>query len=578
MLRIFLIIAPRNNISNPILSYVMMGLSVLMVRRVRINACRFLLPLIFSLGMPLATAQSSDQELPSHHITFTKLAWSGVAADDIEVIMEKAKIESEYRYFEDSQLTQLTAQLKQELRVKGYFLAQVLISADDRASYFQTGVLNLHIYPGKIGVINIVNSSAVKTTWITSLAENVLCPNGIGNACLLTKARFERFTQIIQDVAGLQVASIEFSPHGVDVGQTKLSIAIIAKGSRIKVAVGADNYGFTSTGKSRVDAKLETNNVFGVGDVFVLNTSLTEKNNFSGGLDVDVPIALNGLSLRSSVYRNQFALPSLYTTGIADSVNIGLTYPLVRGLDFNLIASISAVDVMSEIVTLDKVTSNKNIYAGQFLLAANSGDRTFSLGYDAWTLQSALMEGSVSDVTALPGLNSSLGHFTKLSYQALKKQTVWKSNGIYALMNIRGQLVSGNLDPYEKLGLSGVSGARGYSAEQGSVDQGIVTSVDFRKDINSSWGRVTTGVFFDYANGMINRNSYANWQIQNGYANHNQSNHLVLSDYGVSLSWDGPYNIELNTSWARQFNSSPVMLNSVLRANSQFWLALKCHF
>jgi hemolysin activation/secretion protein len=301
----------------------------------------------------------------------------------------------------------------------------------------------------------------------------------------------------------------------------------------------------------------------------------------AGGLDIVIPVGLNGLRMQSSIARSQLVLPSSNstnpssTTGFSNTVSLGLAYPWIRGLDFNLSTTVNALGAFSEYGQSNVTTSKKTIYAGQFSLAANSGDRSLLLDEDTWSVQSTLTMGQVSDAAAI---NITSAPYSKLAFQAIKKKPLWSEQAVYAFINFRGQWANVNLDAYEKLLLTGINGARAYSPDQGTVDQGFIASIDIRKDINTAWGRITPGVFFDYANGSINKVPYENWQINNGYSNPAQSNNLTFSNYGVSLNLTGFKNTGLSMSWAKQMNASPSMLGVVSNDNSQFWFALRTQY
>jgi hemolysin activation/secretion protein len=285
--------------------------------------------------------------------------------------------------------------------------------------------------------------------------------------------------------------------------------------------------------------------------------------------------------MQSSLTRSQLVLPSSNsttpssTTGFSNTASLGLAYPWIRGLDFNLSATVNALGAFSEYGQSEVTISKKTIYAGQFSLAANSGDRSLVVDVDTWSAQSTLTMGQVSDAAAIDATSTP---YTKLAFQAIKKKALWSEQSVYAFINVRGQWANVNLDAYEKLLLTGINGARAYTPDQGTVDQGFITSIDIRKDVNSSWGRFTPGVFIDYANGLINKVPYENWQVSSGYSNAAQSNNLILSNCGLSLNWLGFRSTSFNASWAKQRVASPKMLSTVPSANSQFWFALRTQY
>lgn len=528
--------------------------------------------------VPSAFSQPAVNIETAHLINEKKLTWTGTSENDIGKIIEKSNEKIDHKSFNEDKLFDLSTKLTEEVRAAGYILGQVLISKDDYEIYRENGLIKLTVFPGNVGEIVVNNSSKVNTVWIKSSAEKILCPDGVGDRCALRKVNLERLTQLLQDAAGLQLGVVEFSPYGVGVGQTKVTINAIEKEFKYRGAIGFDNHGSVSSGQYHLGATIASENMIGIGDSYTLNSSLSSKDNVAGGIDIVIPVGLNGLRMQSSIARSQLVLPGssgTSTTGVSNSASLGLAYPWIRGLDLNLSSTINALGAFSEYGQSEVTISKKTIYAVQFSMSANSGDRALLLDADTWNVQTTLTMGQVSDAAAIIPTSAK---YSKLVFQALKKKTLSADQGIYALVNMRGQWANSNLDAYEKFLLTGVNGARAYSPDQGTVDQGFIASIDVRKDINTAWGRMTPGVFFDYANGFINKNTYENWQINSGYSNSAQSNNFTLSNYGLSLNITGFKNSWLSATWARQMNASPAMLSNDSSANSQFWVSLRTKY
>ena len=459
------------------------------------------------------------------------------------------------------------------LRAEGFLVGQVVLTEKNRRLFWDDGVLRLHVFPGSVGKILINNTSAVDSAWIESVALSALCPEGLGDACVLTKTKFERMTQLLQDIAGVQLGALSFSSKDVSVGQTSLTIGILPKDSRVKGAIGFDNQGFSSTGIYRMGASASVNNLLAVGDVFSFNTFVSNGGSISGSLDLSGPLNYSGLRWQSSLARSQFFVPNVSSSGFGNSLSMGLAYPLVRGLDSNLTVGLNAVDVRTYSETTQIVVSNKTLQAGQLFLEGNSGDRSIYLGQNTWFLRSAVVSGQVADAASTT--SPTLGSYTKLSFQGLGKFILSEDKNLYASVNLRGQAANVNLDPYEKMTIGGFSGMRAYSLNQGSFNQGTITSLALHNTIHSDWGRFTPNIFIDYANGWINHSTYSDWQVNSGYSNAQLSNHMVLSDAGLGIDWAGYKDLVLSALWARRLPLSPSGLNNTGNSNSQFWFVLQ---
>lgn len=511
-------------------------------------------------------------------VRVTHVKWNGFHSPSIDAFESSIQPSILGQTLSDSDLARLQVDLTTKLRAEGYLISQVIVTADDRNLFAKTGELNLTVFPGKVGSILIKNTSHVDSDWIYEVAKNSLCPEGLGDACVLTKVKFERMTQLLQDTTGLQIDVVDLDPNGAQIGQTKITITTLPKDGRFKGTVGIDNQGFSSTGKYRLGIGASGNNLFGVGDVYSLDLFDTNKGSVTGAVTVSGPLNTDGLRWQSTISRSQFYVPEVNSSGFGNSASVGISHPVVRGLDVNWVAGLNAVGVITNSETLGYNVTNKTLKSGQLTLDGNSGDRSILLGQSSWYVHSALTAGTVSDIAATTNMANALGSYTKFAFQGVGKLVLSDEHSIYSTLNIRGQAANKNLDPYEKLLIGGYTGVRAYSPEQGSFNGGTITTVDLRKAINTEWGQFTPSVFVDYANGWINHATWQDWQGNSGYTNSSLSNHMVLSDVGLGVDWNGFYGFTMSASWAKRLPLSPAAINNTGNANSQFWFLVQSRF
>ena len=507
-----------------------------------------------------------------------EVRWNKQTDPLVNELLERTRLDLLRRNFTDAQIFEIQARLTRDLRQQGFLIGQIVISAKDRLVFEKTGELYFTIFLGNIGQIVVKNTSAVNTAWVEVVADNTLCPYGVGNNCVVTKKKFERMTQLLQDTVGLQTGALDFSAEGVPVGQTKLTIVTVAKDAQIKGSVGVDNQGFSSTGQYRLGTTLSANNLIGVGDVLALNLFVTNQASVSGIVEFSGPLTANGLRWQSSVSRSQFALPSYNNTnGFGNSLSAGVSYSLVRGLDENWTAGLNAVAVQTNSEIMGVNTTNKLLKSGQLNLDGNSGDRSITLGQDAWFVHTALTMGQVSDsANTSTSSYQPLGAYTKFAFQGTGKLILSDQHSIFSVLTVRGQLANTNLDPYERMMIGGYTNLRAYSVEQGSINQGTISSLELRKTINTEYGQFIPVIFTDYGNGWLNHATYPNWQVNSGYSNANLSNHMVASDAGLGLDWNSINAYTLSVSWARRLPSSPA--GTYGNGNSQFWFVAQARF
>lgn len=508
----------------------------------------------------------------------TSVSWDKKVDSSINELMERSSASLLNRTLARTQIAQLQAELTKELRDKGFLIGQIIVSTQDQAIFEKTGALHFSIFPGKIGQIVVKNTSTVDSAWVKSVIDKNLCPDGVGDDCALTKEKFERMTQLLYDIVGLQTGTLEFSAQGMPIGQTQLTVTTVAKESQIKSSLGVDNQGFSSTGQYRMAASLSASNLLGIGDVVAINLFTSNQGSVSGAINVSGPISANGLRWQTSISRTQFDLPSLSNTnGFGNALSLGVAYPIVRGLDRNWTVGLNAVAVATYSETMDVSTANKTLKSGQLTLDGNSGDRSILLGQNSWFFNSALTMGQVTDSANTSAASyAPLGSYTKLAFQGIGKVVLSREHSIFAVLNIRGQLATTNLDPYEKMLIGGATAVRAYSVEQGSVNQGAIISAELRKTINTEFGQFIPVVFIDYLNGQINNTTYPNWQTNQGYSNSNLSNYVTAAGAGVGLDWSYFNKYSLSVSWARRLPGSPI--GTYGNGNSQFWFVAQARF
>lgn len=527
---------------------------------------------------PIAKSTSSAVPIVADRLV-TAVSWDKNIDPQVNEIMQGLRTSLLNQKIANSRITQIETELTKELRDKGFLIGQIVVSSKDRSTFDKTGDLNFSIFLGKIGKIVIKNSSSVNSDWVQVVVDQNLCPNGVGNDCVLTKARFERMTQLLYDTVGLQTGGLEFGSQGMPVGQTQLTVTTVAKDAQIKGSVGADNQGFSSTGQYRLATSLSANNLLGVGDVLAVNLNVSNQGSVSGAIDVSGPLAANGLRWQGSVSRSQFSLPSYNnTSGFGNALSLGVAYPLLRGLDQNWTAGLNAVLVATSSETGGATTADKTLQSGQLTLDGNSGDRSILLGQNTWFFRSALTVGQVmDDANSISSpYYETVGGYTKLAFQGVGKIILSDAHSIYSVINIRGQAANTNLDAYERMMIGGYSGLRAYSVEQGSINQGTISSLELRKAFNTEYGQFVPVIFADYANGWVTHGPDIGWQAATGYSNLNLTNHIVASDAGVGLDWNYFNKYSLSVSWAKRLPMSPA--GTYGNGNSQFWFVAQARF
>jgi len=537
--------------------------------------------ILLFLGLNSIVCAESNSVKTTHPQGFKKvsrISWSSNLPTELAPAFERERLVLLNKPIDSEQISRSEAALTKEVRSHGFLIGQAIVSTKNRELFWESGYLEFTVLLGNIGQIEIKNTSSVNTDWIDALATHALCPDGLGESCVLTSTNLERMTQLVFDVAGLQMGALEFSANGVPIGQTKIIITTIANGKELNSSLVTSNQGFSASGRYQLGGATSLTNLLGIGDIVGLSGSVSNQGSFSGGINASGPLSSNGLRWQSALIRSQYSVPTVSSVGLGDSFNMGVAYPIVRGLSSNWTAGLSALEALTSAQTLGVVTSNKTIQSGQILLDGNSGDRSVALGPNSWYVHSTFSAGQVNDSAVLPSSTQPYGSYKKATLHLADKFVLDDMHNVYATFSISGQVANSNLDPFEKLAVGGSSGMRAYSPAQASFNQGTLSTVDLRQVINSEWGQFSPVFFIDYANGWINHATSANWQINQGYSNSNLPNHMALSDAGLGLEWADLHGFVLSITWATRLPITPANLNTANSGNSQVWLLAKSLF
>lgn len=466
--------------------------------------------------------------------------------------------------------------LTQALHAAGYPIGQVLVRAEDMKQAEQTHVLQFTVYLGAIGRLDVQNTSRVKEARLRRTLEHALCDAGkpIGQGCVLESARLERATQLVQDIPGVTLGGAPaLDSQGVGTGQTHMTVETVPVGQAVSYDAIADNQGTDATGVLRLGATVSASNILGEGDAYSASLYTTNKHMWSGTLGASGPLGYDGLRWSLAAGRSLYSINNdVQVKAVADTVSAGVVYPFVRGLDANVYGAFDVLDTHTN-TRYFGFNVQTHLYAGRFTLSGNNGDRAQQLGLSQWQGSVALTMGDQSNDDAEDVGPQRAGHYTKLAASVVRRQNLTSSGDFFAVANIRGQLASKNLDYSEMLSLGGLNGVRAYRADEGSVNQGVIASLDFRwRWVLPKSGQILPGVFVDVADGQLNRDPWLGWQA--GYPTvPDVSNRRFLADYGVALDWVSTSGFTTSLAWARRFAFAQDSWIEPGSAGSRFWLS-----
>lgn len=486
----------------------------------------------------LSQAQAASQApTASTAVPIKTVHWEGNVPPEAQAHLDDFAARVAGKSLTQPQSEALAAELTEELRKAGYPLSLVLHTIESRHGLVADGILRLRVFKGEVGKISVgKNSSPVSDARILATTQSALC-GGQAMPCTVTNAGLERAALLLGDLPGVTVAPFNFSPQGVDVGQTALVIDTTERDRRLMGSVSLDNYGVSSTGTNRLGVSLQASNLFHIGDTFSVGAQTTNQHQNTGMLAASIPVMDNGLRLQASASRTSYPLESVNAQGTATNAQLGLSYPLTRAFNANWSLSADAFGTVSkQTVAGQDAFPARHLNGVRLGVAANSGDATLDLSKDFWAAGATLTLGNVSQALTSADQSDTIGRYQKFAASLAVRQTLWAD--AFVLAKVKGQLARSNLDGSEALSVGGPGGMRAYPVSEGALTEGVQLNVDLRRSFRMPDGSsLMPGFFIDYTNGRILHTQYTSWQTALGYADPNQSNHRAMTDAGFAIDW-----------------------------------------
>ena len=335
---------------------------------------------------------------------------------------------------------------------RGYFLAQAYLPAQD----IEDGVVQINVLPGQYGQVQLRNQSNLSD----GLAGTILA--GLDGQVISTPP-LERRLLLLSDLPGVQVSST-LAP-GASLGASDL-IVEVQPGSRFNGSIDVDNQGNRYTGRNRIGATLNINELAGIGDVASVRAFTSADGLNYGRLAYQGQAGLLRLggayTYMDYKLGKEFAV--LEAKGTAKIASAYGSYPLIRSRSSNLYAQVSYDDKTFQDRT--ESTGSVNDKTARVWMLNLNGDAKDGWGGGGFSNYSlTYTTGKIDIETPVARLIDSLtvksnGHFNKLAFNAARLQSLGGETSLFGTLS--GQAASKNLDVSEKMGIGGVGGVRAY--------------------------------------------------------------------------------------------------------------------
>ena len=459
--------------------------------------------------------------------------------------------------FDLAGLRALAERVSDHYRAAGYPFASAYIAPQS----MQGGALQIAIIEGQYGQVKAQSDDAR----LASAAQFFLAPLKSGS--VIESAPLERLSLLLEDQPGLKVSPI-IRP-GQEVGTGDLIINV-ERTQRVTGDAGLDNQGNRYTGRDRAHFNLDLNSPFTMGDQIILRSLLTDQSMWMGTLGYNLPVSSTGLRGSVSYSHAYYELGGSFainqSTGTADVVSMGLSYPLIRSQR----ASLTLAGAWQ-----DKKLNDKNG------LANTSADKTsttlpLSLNFDlrdgvggwgitygavSWTLG----EIKLLDANALASDSQAKtnGNFNKINLDIAHLQSINASFTAFARLSTQG--ASKNLDSSEDFSLGGANGVRAYPTGEAFGDAGWLTQLELRY----SAGPYAPYAFYDVGSVTTNANP---WEGSG-------ANERKLAGAGFGLRYQrGHWSADAALAWRLEGGKPQADTVDTRENGPQAWMSLAYKF
>lgn len=448
-------------------------------------------------------------------------------------------------------LARLSTIVSEFYHASGYPFARAYLPPQEVSS----GVVKIEVQEGRFGEVLAKGKSPF---WVAR-TQAFLATLKTGE--LIKSSGLERVTLILDDLPGTKFVPV-IQP-GDKVGTGDLHV-FEERGQLITGQIGGDNYGNRYTGAYRLNAAVNINSPFLMGDQIAISSTVTDETLWFGSANYAIPLGGSGLRANAGYTHTQYELGSDFassnTKGTADISSAGLSYPLVRSTKANLklVLNYQHKELHEDVNTnVTNKRSDSVPLSAEFELRDSFGGGGVTYGSVGFTYGSLSLpsEGLEADT------NGTDGNFSKANADVMRLQALPQNFTLFARAG--GQWAGNNLDSSEKMSLGGASGVRAFPNGEALGDLGWMTQLELRKAI----GKYAPYVFMDAGGIRVNESPAAG-----------QNNVRNIGGGGIGLRYQRE-NWEFNASSAwRAWGGTPQADTHVHGGKPCLWAGLSYRF
>lgn len=401
-------------------------------------------------------------------------------------------------------------------KAAGFFLAQASLPPQK----IKDGAIEITVSEGILNEIRLEGESHIGADTLYAYTDRI----GKGEPLMLLKV--ERQILLINELAGGR-ANLD-----LQAGEAEGSSDVVLNMTPDEFVTGrleTNNHGAPSTGEFRTGITLNGKSLFNRGERITFNALTSDTNGLLAyTLRGDAPIGGDGWRAIATASRAAYTLggtfANLRASGTAESLRVGLSYPLIRSRAKNLRFQLEG----------DQSALNDNFLATPKFLAKNSSGQTLTTsadwndqlgggGANRFDLLVRTGQLTMNAASAAEDTNNTRGSFSKLALNASRQQVLGKDTSLQLALN--WQEAGKNLDSSEKLSMGGPQTLPGYGSGEALGDSGHLLKLSSRWQTSPV---LALSAFTNYASLKL---------IQTPLPTSTANNERVLADAGVGADW-----------------------------------------
>lgn len=390
-----------------------------------------------------------------------------------------------------AQLESLAQKITRQYRAKGYFVARAYIPAQEVSS----GTVKIRVVEGNYGDFKLRNNSRVNDAVLQGVLDHIKGED------IVSLDTLERAMLIIHDTPGARVVQADVSP-GDKVGTSDFAVQTVATPAH-SGHVALDNYGSVYTGRHRLSFSYDNHSPTGRGDLLSLSGLGTEGGGMtSGRMAYATLLHPNGLRGSVALSRTEYTLGDVYADlgakGFANSLELGLSYPILRTHPQTLEASLSlAKRKMEDRIQDDSTFNPKDL--DSLTVGLNWRHEGRWLGLEGSTAVS--VQGTVGRVALHDAASRTLdaagaqtqGKFGKGSFSLTRLSQLPGNFSLALTLRHQRALTDKNLDASERMSVSGIHGVYAYPAGELSGSIATLAKAELSRPL-PAWGDLSQSV------------------------------------------------------------------------------------